>query len=441
MKIPLALTALILLVVAGIGWQGGKRLETARDENKRLSAEAIKLGITLEDGRPAADFRSSQRDTVDRAEDARKTARDMVAFVKEMEARDKESQKQPSPELQERMLALMDEVASFDTAAMKAFIAEMRSNTDLKEEMREGLIGFSIMMLATDHPQAALSLYADTSDLLKKDNPMSGQVLASALSRLAKDSPEAALEWVRKNGEKFPDLVGDDAKRGIIRGTAADNPKLAFKLIGELKLDDESQALREITQSADTVARRDRILAAYREHLRTLTDPTKAANFSNSLLPMLAEGAVKEGFDSGSQWIASAKLSPEELESLTAGSFAYTIKRADTGKWAEWMSEKLPPEKGDPGIRNMVTQWTQNDHKAAGQWLDTTPEGPMRNSAIQAYAETVSKYEPEAAAEWAELLPSGKKRDGTLKKIYQSWPDRDSSPAAAAFAVKHGIKP
>ncbi len=50
---------------------------------------------------------------------------------------------------------------------------------------------------------------------------------------------------------------------------------------------------------------------------------------------------------------------------------------------------------------------------------------PAENTAIRAYAETISKYEPAAAAQWAMSLPPGKDRDQTLKSIYQNWPTAD----------------
>jgi len=90
----------------------------------------------------------------------------------------------------------------------------------------------------------------------------------------------------------------------------------------------------------------------------------------------------------------------------------------------------------------MVSGWTQSDFQATGAWLNTTPTGPLKNSAIRSYAETVSRYEPEAAAQWALTLPPGEDRDQTLNRIYKNWPKKDdaSKAAAEAFKSQYGVK-
>jgi hypothetical protein len=89
-------------------------------------------------------------------------------------------------------------------------------------------------------------------------------------------------------------------------------------------------------------------------------------------------------------------------------------------------------------VGNLVSQWTQQDYLAAGQWLTEVPDGPAKTPAVCAYAETVAEYEPQVAAQWALTLPAGEARQRTLLRIYQNWPKADAA-AAAAFAKEQGL--
>ena len=441
MRISIALSLLILAIGALVGWQDHQRLVTVRASHAKLVAEAAGSGITIDPAHPEEGVRVTKRERENKDEDARKAAARFIAFAREMQAA-QETGEEPDEGNQKKVIDLMDLMMSLDAAQLKIVIAEIRASKDLKDDMRQGLIGFSIMTLANDHPQAALALFTESSDLMK-GNGMSEHVISSSLAKWAKEDPMAALEWVRKNGEKFPDIVNDDAKRGMISGAAANDPKLAFQLIGELGLKDRESAIRSIVEASKSPEDRTATLAALREHLATLPEGEMRDQASKNAIRSLIENASKDGFESGSKWIESAGFTQEQLAGIGNGGFSYNVKGNDTGKWVEWMGATLPPGKeSESGIRNMVSNWTQNDYQAAGKWLSATPDGPAKNVSIRSYAETVSKYEPETAAQWAMTLPPGKDREQTLARIYQNWPKRDvvSKAAAEAFKEEHGIK-
>ncbi|MES2660174.1 MAG: hypothetical protein V4689_16240 [Verrucomicrobiota bacterium] len=435
MKISIALSLLILAIGATFGWQDHQRLATVRESHAKLVAEAAKSGITLDPANPEDGVRVTKREREDKEKDAKKAAVEFIAFAKEMEAMEKKGG-EPDEATQKKIMEFMDRMMSLDAAQLKILIAEVRANKELKDESREGLIGFSIMTLASDHPQAALALFTESSDLFK-DNGMGKHVISSSLAKWAKDDPMGALEWVRTNGEKFPDLINDDAKRGMISGAAVNDPKLAFRLISELGLKDGDNALRSIVDAAKTPEDRTATLAALREHLASLPEGEMRDQASKSAMLSLAQNAAKEGFEAGSKWIENAGFTPDQLIEISG--FSYNVRGDETGQWVEWMGENLPEGKSSNGIRNMVRNWTENDYQAAGKWLAATPDGPAKNISIRTYAETVARYEPESAAQWAMTLPPGKDREETLKNIYQRWP-KDDEAAKEAFAKEHGIK-
>jgi hypothetical protein len=441
MKISIAVSLLILAAAAGLGWHDHKRLEEVRTSHGKLVAEAAKLGIVVNSpGTADEPVRITKHEREDREADARKAAAEFIAFAKEMEAMEKKGGP-PDEATQKRIMEFMDRMMSLDASQLKILVAEIRASKDLKDESRKGLIGFSIMTLANDHPQAALALYTESSDLFTDDG-MGKHVISSSLAKWAKDDPMGALDWVRKNGEKYPDLVTDDAKRGLISGAAIQDPKLAFSLIDELGLKNSDNAVTGIINAAKTPAERTATLSAFREYLGAIKDEKARAEATGNGLGMFANSVTRDGFEAGTKWLASANLTPSELEGFIGGLTGYSTKSSETGQWIEWMGTALPEEKSNKQIGNIVRNWTQNDYQAAGKWLAATPEGPTKHAAVRSYAETVSRYEPETAAQWAMTLPPGDSRDETLKRIHDNWPKDDpaSKHAAEAFAKEHNIK-
>ena len=443
MKISIVLAVLILAVGAMFGWHDRQQLVASRETHGRLAAEAAQFGISIDLKNPADPVRLTKRgDRVDReTEDAeaRLVAREFIAFAKEMEAIE-EKGGSPDAAMQQLIMAFVDRMMSLDSAQLKILVAEVRAAPDLQDETRQGLIGFSIMTLANDHPQSALVLQiessTDSSGVLKTDG-MGMQVISTSLAKWAAEDPLGALDWVRENGEKYRALVTDSTKRGMISAVAANDPKLAFHLIGELGLSADS--VGSVVGAAKTPEERTATLAALREHLASLPEGEARQQALKSGIRYFALGAAKEGFEAGSQWIDSAGFTPEQLAGLAGGGFAQQVKIEDTGKWVEWMGENLPEGKSNDDISQMVRHWTTDDYQAAGKWLAATPDGPAKIISIRSYAETVANYEPQTAAQWALTLPPGKDRDETLKHIYHAWPEKDDA-AKEVFAKQHGIK-
>lgn len=152
----------------------------------------------------------------------------------------------------------------------------------------------------------------------------------------------------------------------------------------------------------------------------------------------LATGAFNGGFEAATKWLSEGGFEPSET--VTASSLLeFYHTKDDTGKWLDWLGKKLPSDKAGEPISRLMGRWTEVDDQAAGKWLAAEPAGAVKEASIQAYAGTISPYEPETAAEWAMTLAPGKDRDETLKKIYDNWP-KDAPGARAAFAKEHGLE-
>jgi hypothetical protein len=268
---------------------------------------------------------------------------------------------------------------------------------------------------------------------------MTSHVLSSSLTQWAKDQPLAAMEWIKNNAEKHPDLVKEEARLAVVAGAALTDFGLAFQLGSELGLNlDTAGTLKRMTESANTPERQREFLAALRKQAAGMPDKEAGGMLLDSGLQSLFSKVAESGYDRSMEWIGTAALTESEVLNLSR-SLRYHETKADTGKWLDWMAARQPvgaDHEGSTG--SLVRQWTRNDYKAAGEWLAGSPAGPPKESATIAYLETVAPYDPEVAAQWARTLP-GEKAAESIRKIHQTLADKDPD-AAKAFAERHGLE-
>ncbi len=435
MKFPLAATLLILAIGGVMGLMNHQRLTVLRADQGKLVEQATRLGISAGLLHSPDEPMITKRQRLDGENKARAMTADLIALANEMELR-KKSEGETDDAAESRAMDTINRLMQLDASQLKLVIAGLRDDKSLPDESRRNLIAFSILMLAEDHPAAALALYSESSDLLG-DGAMGKQVVSNSLMAWAKDSPHAALEWIRANEVAHPDIADDDAKRSIVAGAALTDPKLAFKLIGDMKLEDPSTAIESLVESGKTPEQRTAILSALRDHLTTLPDSAQRDEILQESLESMGRNLSNEGFDTVKSWIADSKLSQQESARFAAG-LSYFNTKQDTGRWIEWMSENLLESDARESADNLIGQWTQQDYLAAGRWLTAAPEGPGKSASVATYAETVAEYEPQVAVQWALTLPEGTERKTTLEAIYQNWPKSDAK-AAAEFAKQYGI--
>ena len=421
MKISLVLSVLILAAAASYHWRGSQRLARVWGNYTKLAAEAATFGITLDPSRPSDPVRITRRERENKDLETKATATDLIAYAKEIVVRGSWNGLGDEAQ-QKRTIEIMSRMISLDSTQLKFLIAEIRAAKDLTDQTRQNTISFALKTLCNDHPQAVLALVGESPDLLKDPSGMNGFIIPSSLANWAKEAPLAALEWVQKNGEKFPDVITDQTKIGMLADTAPNDPKLALKLIGDFKIKDVLHALSQIASSTRTPVERTTTLAALRDYLTAMPDEKARKEAADRSVGGLARGLAEEGFTSASRWIAGANLTPTEFENI-ADDLNYPTRSNETGQWIDWIGEKLPAVKSEAKIREIMGEWTQLDYQAAGKWLASTPASPTKNTAVRSYAETVSKYDPATATQWAMTLPPGPERDATLKHI------RDRSPA------------
>ena len=433
MKKSIVLSLIILALGAAVRLFQERQLAALQQDYQKLTAAAGPLGVTGDFPEP----RLTKRQRDQRDDQALAIAGEWIAMIREAEALEKSGERADEA-FARRAASLEDRLHALDASQLKRIITEVRGNGQISEDGRRKIIVLSIEAIAEKYPAMALALVLECSDLLGK-NEAHRHLLTYALSGLATTQPQAAAEWIERNAASYAATAADYTHREVISSIAETDPKLAFKLLGSLQLEDPSNAIRAIiATSEDHPEKRDAILAALRGHLATVSNVEDRQKLRDEAFESFARNLGKEDIESVSRWIANSKLTPEEKSHFAAG-LSYSTTKENTGRWVEWLSANVPADRLAEPVKDIVGDWTQQDYQAAGQWLATAPENPAKHPAILAYAAAVAEYEPQVAGQWAMTLPAGPVRTETLKVIYQNWPTSDPV-GAAAFAREHGME-
>ncbi|MBK1828672.1 hypothetical protein [Haloferula rosea] len=427
MKLSLILSFVILFAGGMIGWHDQRRLVSLRTTHETLVLEARSMGVEVDEVSEASKRRLSEREAEQREEKVRLYAARLVSFVKRAE----ENEGKEGPEMQREMVEVMDGLLGMDAKELTLLVGMIRNHPELDEDMRSGLIGFSLVMLSEHSPRAALTIYAESGDLMAEEEKMEW-VVSAALNNLAQSSPLEALDWIRQHSAAHPELVKDDAKRSVVAGASVTDPALAFRLMDELDLKLDGSVASSLAEACRGVDERGALLRAMEDPGVDLEDAQREL-----LLQQMARPLVREGFEAASEWLENAGVSEDAVRSMIQGIDYHQI-RSEAAEWIEWTGERLEGAELKTKVSSLVGEWTKSDYRVAGEWLTKVEEGPVREAGVVGFTEAVAQHDPEVAAEWARTLPRGDDRERLAGLVFSSWSEVDPA-AAAAFAVDEGL--
>jgi hypothetical protein len=225
----------------------------------------------------------------------------------------------------------------------------------------------------------------------------------------AREDPLGAFDWLRANKKTHPDRIND------------------------------FDVFYPVAQQVSTPEQRAIVYSALRDLATDPNERPRSAEFLGSVIRELAFSArgSLSGFEEASAWIESAQLSEREFEVVT-DAIHLRLNPKESGRWIEWlgtsgMTEQLAKKRAS----EIAEYWTASDYRAAGNWLNSAADSPVRSAAVATYATTVYPFNPESAMQWLQTLQPGADRTKALEIIYQGIP-RDSDEAKA-FASEHGL--
>lgn len=414
MKASLFLTFLIMAGAGLLGWRGHARMEAAQERQRELEIKSAGLDHPM------------TRPPTRRPELAPKAlAAELLAF--------KEGE-DPDLEKAGRELALLDD------KGMQAFVSQILSSSMMDDEKRGRMVLILMKMALSDRPRASLSLFDTFSSAGGKPDPeVAAKLVPHALEKLMGEDPADALEWLGIHGGNYPEIISEGFRLRVLTAAAACDPQRAFREIANVGIAEPQDAVCAIMRAGNSPAQRLAVIAALRGHLALMSDERLKKERSQAAITQLAQSAAFGGDSVAREWVAAARFTPAEMDTFAAEIASKAVMPREIGGWVECLAsagaETFP---GQP-VHKMVEYWTQQDYRAAGEWLASSRDGPAKQAAVQAYAATVAKYDPATAEQWTLTLPAGKDRDATLAKIHGQWPEDDSS-GKMAFAARHGIR-
>jgi hypothetical protein len=442
MKAPITLTILILATGLFCGVHKSRKVSALRLKHSNVFLQAAVLGLSTDISESATVRKVSNRQPKDSERNIKEFTNKLLASAKEYKALEKSGTK-PDDEMMKRSREINSFMNSLNGDELKILIAELSNRTDISDELRKGKISTALLLLAKIHPESALTIFTQSSDLMK-NNPLSDHFLMEALEHWATDQPSAALEWIKKTEDKHPELINIYARAAVVQGVAKDDIGLAFQLMNEMEVkdkDDYEPLVRFINAEAKTPEQKAELLALLRNNVGTSNNKEGAAKMLDLGLERMFSNASADGFDQTMKWIESASLSPAEINKYTSDlNFHYPAVKADSRKWLDWLSSDQTSSKiSNQTVNHLVRNCTQTDYVAAGEWLTSIPEGPLKETATMSYLQTVAPYDSEVAAQWADTLPATQRVEA-LKSIHRQIMQKDKA-AADAFLKTHGIEP
>ena len=423
-----------ILILAGgsfWGWRAHQQTEAAEMLHRQALVEAAALGITSSNGKEDSATKVRQRQQEKSQRKVKEFADRLIAFNREFKEAEKAGKGEDEAR-RKRGLEMMEALMSLSGEELKMLVAELQSRTNIEAAEKQNILGFSLMMLAQQHPETALAIISESGDFMK-GNPMGDYVLTAALTQLAKDSPTAAMEWISANGEKVPDL--NRTKTAIVVGAAQKDISLAFQMMVDLKLGTGSVAW-QLAQTAQTSEQQTDFLKAMRAKLDTISDEKERTELLEQGMSSLFNKVISGGYEDAVKWVTTAGLTEKEQEQFI-DSIGNTGK--GTPQWLDWLStQKQDPERVEGRIKSLFSNWTRNDYVAAGEWLTQAPAGAAKESATEAYIEAISTYDADTAYQWAKTLPEEKQKS-SIRQIYQNLKRKDPA-AAEAYATQHSLE-
>ncbi|GAA5121484.1 hypothetical protein JIN84_00790 [Luteolibacter yonseiensis] len=419
MKTSISISVAILAFAAWLGHAGEQHIRTAREARARLLADMARAGIPADTG-PNTSKAATKRPRDKERQDIRALAASLADCFR-----------MPAGERASVADERLESLSALSPAEFIELIAALRSEKCPEDGLDTVFYSFSRI-----HPRGILEFLAKSPLELPDTGGVGNQnVINGSIFMWSREDPEAALEWYRRHKDKSPLFSSPEAKNFLLSGVSLKSPATAFRILGELGLPAGS-----VSQIMGSIRPESRLegLAELRAFSKN-RDPDGDDGLLRNGISSLARSISYQDFPDAEEWIHSAKLDPSELQAFVGGVEEDNLK--DNRRWIEWIDRTLPEGAGDGKIRELFRGWAISDYRAAGEWLDAQPEGSTRNTSIQAYAEILSQGRPLDAEKWAMMLPPGERRDGTLRTIFQNWPETDdtSRAAARAFAEQHGI--
>jgi hypothetical protein len=402
MKCSLIICAAILFIAALLGWRESRQLSSSRGINARLLKEATaKLGSDNQ----SSNAMERRNEYLAMRERVKTIGLDYFQLFRDY---GENATGESGDEFTKRQAGIKSRLEELDPAAIRQFMDECYSNSELNLRIKRDLNGYVRTVFIAKYPIEMARMMSKSPELFGIDG---------------KSAPEGYIQDPFKHLVYYYSWEKKDIQT-VFQCLAEAPPEFQSKYI--------SGAVEFYAYSAP---KRTELL----EEMRGFASTPEQVELVKGQLSELVfgRGGAKATFVEVSDWLGSANLSGDELAAATKD-IEKKVRVGETGRWLDWLAKsELPDDVAKERAFELATAWTEKDYLAAGKWLNSAPAGPEKSAVASAYAAKVYHYDPEGAMQWIQTLPEGPDRSKALKTIYENMPE--DSDAAKAFASEYGL--
>jgi hypothetical protein len=401
MKRSLIICAVICIVAALLGWREKEQLSSKKEANAKLVREAAAIPIDDAPMSNAASIRLEQRkENLALKKKVKALASDYFALLRN----DGGASAEELAIMRENIKSRLEEL---DPLAIREFMGEFNSIPDVNSGMKSDVNEYVMNVFIKKYPVEMAGMMSKTPELFSISN---------------QSMPERVIY------DPFKFLMYDCCQQ-------KDLP-LAFQCLAEASPEFQSKYIGETLQYyGDTPLGRAELFEEMRAFAST---PEQRELVRGKMSDLLFDRPdAKLTFVEASDLLQTANLSSEELVAATKD-MEKKVRVGETGQWLDWLAKTgIPDEVSKERAFDLATRWTEKDYLAVGQWLTSSPNSPEKSAVASAYAAKTYPYDPAGAMKWVQTLPQGPDRNKALETIYQNMPK--DSDAANAFASEHGL--
>lgn len=290
-----------------------------------------------------------------------------------------------------------------------AILERIRSSSSMNSLHKHQAVSRCLRRFSEADPEETMEFVFAANELIFGDSPLDVSYSLPMFTWL-KRSPELVLKWVDERESQLPQKVVSECWRAIVPAIAPSDPKLAMELFKKLEpgTDNQLSAASCAAYQLETTEQFREFYQAWSsdEQLSDKTHRAWVSSFARTLLrrPLVDRFALVESLDF------------QELESRELAKALLKQQQSDSPKeWLGWLAEKMGYT--EPYLSKYLDNWAMNDFKAYGNWLNSEPEGELRELGIERYVNALAPHEPQAAEDWAKSLKNAEKRNELLDRL------------------------
>ena len=362
-RVPIALTIILSLILVVIAWSNQMQLKQVRKEHLNLLNHAESLGLD-----PDNPVLTSQRTrSIEAPEDIEALAREFIAVgIDFNNCHNDELFSQLDAQSKDRVITQVNRVLSLNQKGLQQLIELIIAEPELDKAVRMKLLNFTLLRWAELNPSNALAFLVQSPQLGSQLDRSMRSLLTRMVTSWTKEAPDDIIAWLDKDHEQLDPKNRSSILYHLTRAIVVERPLETFELINKHSEKPHSYFPVIFRNNELAVAERIEILRRVQEMAPELDSPEAKEKFLTKNLKALVLGQKNHhgDFQTAIDMIKAADLQTDDIEFIwnpAINDLGYYIKDEQTGEWINWLRDSAPEEKSARRIKQLFERWERRD--------------------------------------------------------------------------------